>query len=89
MKTVTYKKIYYTSAYGRAVPDQASARIVETATQPTTVPLAPVATRIVRAPDEVWLLLPAGLLLITWIAYLVLEPYDEDRFLNASTKSAG
>lgn len=79
-RTIVIKEVVYQSAYGRRIPEAASAPIVETATQTT---IAPVARTIVRAPDEVWLLLPVGLLLIIWITYLVLEPY-EDQFLVAA-----
>ena len=84
-KTVVIRKVYYTSAFGRRIPAEASAPVVESAT--STV-VAPVANRIVRAPEEVWLLLPAGLLLIIWITYLVLEPY-EDQLLASRSKNPG
>ena len=74
-KTVVVKKVYYSSAYGRGIPPEASAPVVDAATSTTQV--VPVASTIVRAPQEVWLLLPVGLLLIIWITYLVLEPYED------------
>jgi hypothetical protein len=46
-----------------------------------------VASTIVRVPEEVWLLLPVGLLLIIWITYLVVEPYEEQFLATASTPS--
>jgi uncharacterized repeat protein (TIGR01451 family) len=79
-KTVVIKKVYYQSAYGRRIPEAASAPLVESATQTV---IAPVASTIVRMPEEVWLVLPVGLLLIIWITYLVLEPY-EDQLLGAA-----
>jgi uncharacterized repeat protein (TIGR01451 family) len=83
-KTVVIKKVIYQSAFGRGIPTEASAPIVETATQQAVI--APVANRIVRAPEAVWLLLPVGLLLIIWVTYLVIEPY-EDQFLGRRTRS--
>ena len=81
-KTVVIHKEVYTSAFGGRIPAEASAPVVDSATSAVVVP---VASRIVRAPEEVWLLLPVGLLLIIWITYLVLEPY-EDQLLASRSK---
>ncbi|HEX2069517.1 MAG TPA: hypothetical protein VHH54_04870 [Actinomycetota bacterium] len=83
-KTVVIKKVIYQSAYGRRIPEAASAPLVESATQTV---IAPVASTIVRVPEEVWLLLPVGLLLIIWITYLVVEPYEEQFLATASPPS--
>ncbi|HEX2267307.1 MAG TPA: DUF11 domain-containing protein [Actinomycetota bacterium] len=83
-KTVVIKKVYYQSAFGRRIPEAATAPLVETATQTV---FAPVASRIVRMPEEVWLVLPVGLLLIIWITYLVLEPYEDQLLAPARTPS--
>lgn len=76
IRTVVVRKVYYTSAFGRRIASEPPTAVLQTAT-PTLV--APVARRIVRAPEEVWLLLPIGLILIVWITYLVLEPYEEEQ----------
>ena len=83
-KTVVIKKVYYQSAFGRRIPEEASAPLVESATQTV---IAPVASRIVRMPEEVWLVLPVGLLLIIWITYLVIEPYEDQFLATAPTPS--
>jgi uncharacterized repeat protein (TIGR01451 family) len=74
-KTVTYQKVtYYTSMYGKQAPESVSAPVVDTA-----VRAVPVATTLIRAPEEVWLLLPVGVLLIVLITYLVLEPNEDEQ----------
>ena len=83
-KTVVIKKVYYQSAFGRRIPEAASAPLMESASQTV---IAPVASRIVRMPEEVWLLLPVALLLIIWITYLVVEPYEEQFLATARTPS--
>ncbi|HEX2088858.1 MAG TPA: hypothetical protein VHI54_02840 [Actinomycetota bacterium] len=70
----TYRKVYYLSAFGRPLSSDVSTAVID-ATR-----VAPVSTRVPQAPDEVWLLLPFGLVLMTMVTYLVLEP-DADRRL--------
>ncbi|HEX2090078.1 MAG TPA: hypothetical protein VHI54_09180 [Actinomycetota bacterium] len=84
-KTVVIKKIYYQSAFGRRIPEAASAPVVETASQTV---IAPVANTIVRMPEEVWLVLPVGLLLIIWITYLVVEPYEDQLLATGRAPSS-
>jgi hypothetical protein len=73
-KIVTYQKVYYTSVYGKQAPESVSAPVVDTAAR-----AVPVASTLVRAPEELWLLLPLGVLLIVLITYLVLEPYEDQQ----------
>jgi hypothetical protein len=68
----TYRSVYYLSAFGRPVTSDVSTTVID-ATRVT-----PVSTKVPNAPDEVWLLLPFGLVLLTMVTYLVLEP-DADR----------
>jgi hypothetical protein len=68
----TYRKVFYLSAFGRPLNSDVSTAVID-ATR-----VAPVSTRVPQAPDEVWLLLPFGLVLLTMVSYLVLEP-DADR----------
>lgn len=70
----TYRRVIYLSAFGRPVNSDASTTVVDATS------VAPVSTRVPHAPDEVWLLLPFGLVLLTVVTYLVLEP-DSDRVL--------
>lgn len=83
-QTVVIKKVYYQSAFGRRIPEAATAPLVETATQTV---ISPVSSRIVRMPEEVWLLLPVALLLIIWITYLVVEPYEDQLLTTRSSVS--
>ncbi|MDP8955811.1 MAG: hypothetical protein M3N24_02485 [Actinomycetota bacterium] len=69
-----YRKVYYLSAFGRPLDSDVSTAVID-ATR-----VSPVSTRVPHAPDEVWLLLPVGLVLLTMVTYLVLEP-DADRVL--------
>jgi hypothetical protein len=71
----TYQKVLYVSAFGRPLNSDVSTAVID-ATRVT-----PVSTRVPNAPDEVWLLLPFGLVLLTMVTYLVLEP-DTDRILR-------
>lgn len=68
----TYRKVYYLSAFGRPLNSDVSRAVMDASN------VAPVSTRVPHAPDEVWLLLPFGLVLLTFVTYLVLEP-DSDR----------
>ena len=68
----TYRKVFYLSAFGRPLNSDVSTAVID-ATR-----AAPVSTQVPQAPDEVWLLLPFGLVLLTMVTYLVLEP-DADR----------
>ncbi len=70
----TYRRVVYVSAFGRAQNSDVSTAVID-ATRVT-----PVSTKVPHAPDEVWLLLPFGLVLLTMVTYLVLEP-DSDRVL--------
>ncbi len=69
----TYRKVYYLSAFGRPLNSDVSTAVID-----ATRVARPVSTRVPQAPDEVWLLLPFGLVLLTMVSYLVLEP-DADR----------
>jgi hypothetical protein len=71
----TYQKVLYVSAFGRPLNSDVSTAVID-ATRVT-----PVSTKVPHAPDEVWLLLPFGLVLLTMVTYLVLEP-DTDRVLR-------
>ena len=68
----TYRKVFYLSAFGRPLNSDVSTAVID-ATR-----VAPVSARVPQAPDGVWLLLPFGLVLLTMVSYLVLEP-DADR----------
>lgn len=68
----TYRKVFYLSAFGRQQNSDVSTAVID-ATR-----VAPVSTRVPQAPDGVWLLLPFGLVLMTMVSYLVIEP-DADR----------
>ena len=70
----TYRRVIYLSAFGRPVSSDVSTTVIDATS------VAPVSTRVPHAPDEVWLLLPFGLVLLTVVTYLVLEP-DSDRVL--------
>ncbi len=74
-KYQSYRQLYYVGAFGQPLESDVSTVVVDSSD------VAPVSTNLVpHAPDEVWLLLPFGLVLITVISYLVLEP-DSDRVL--------
>ena len=70
----TYRRVIYLSAFGRPVSSDVSTTVIDATS------VAPVSTSVPHAPDEVWLLLPFGLVLLTVVTYLVLEP-DSDRVL--------
>ncbi len=68
----TYRKVYYLSAFGQPLDSDVSTAVINATA------VTPVSTKVPHAPDEVWLLLPFGLVLLTMVTYLVLEP-DADR----------
>lgn len=68
-----YRKVDYVGAFGQSMDSDVSTTVIDASR------VAPVSTNLApHAPDEVWLLLPFGLVLLTVISYLVLEP-DSDR----------